>query len=149
MTKTAKATTSARSTGVFLVKSEPFVYAFDQLLRDKRTAWEGVRNYEARNNLRAMKKGDLLLFYHSNEGKEIVGLARVAKEAYPDPTSDQDWSVVDVEPIKKLVKPVTLAAVKAHPTLSTMALVRRSRISVVPVTQEELRILLALAETTL
>lgn len=133
----------------FLIKSEPYKYSFDQLLADGRTVWDGVRNYEARNNLRAMKKGDVLLYYHSNEGKEIVGVARVAKTAYPDPTSDEDWSVVDVEPVKKLKKPVTLAALKDHPVLSKMALVRRSRISVTPVTDEELRLVLALGETKL
>ncbi len=131
----------------FLIKSEPGTYSFDQLLRDKRTVWDGVRNYEARNNLRAMKKGDVLLFYHSGEGKEIVGLARVAAPAYPDATTDEDWSVVDVEPVKKLKRPVRLSDVKAHPSLSAMQLVRKSRISVVPVTDEELRQILELAET--
>jgi predicted RNA-binding protein with PUA-like domain len=131
----------------FLIKSEPFKYSFDQLVKDGRTTWDGVRNYEARNTLRAMKKGDALLFYHSNEGKEIVGLARVARTAYQDPTSDEDWSAVDVEPVKKLKRPVSLAEIKAHPQLSKMQLVRRSRISVTPVTDEELREVLALAGT--
>jgi predicted RNA-binding protein with PUA-like domain len=131
----------------FLIKSEPSVYSFDQLVEDGATTWDGVRNYEARNNLRAMKKGDLCLFYHSNEGKEIVGLARVTRTAYPDPKTDEDWSAVDVEPVKKLKKPVTLAQAKAHPLLSTMALVKKSRISVVPVTREELAVVLKLAET--
>ena len=136
----------ARAT--FLVKSEPFKYPFDQLLVDERTTWDGVRNFEARNTLRAMKKGDLLLFYHSNEGKEIVGLAKVARTAYPDPTADEgDWSAVDVVPVKKLKKPVSLAQIKAHPRLSKMALVRRSRISVVPVTDDELAEILDLAAT--
>ncbi len=133
--------------GTFLIKSEPSVYAFDQLIQDGMTSWDGVRNYEARNNLRAMKKGDLCLFYHSNEGKEIVGLARVARTAYQDPKSEDDWSAVDVEPLKKLKKPVTLAQVKAHPVLSKMALVKKSRISVVGVTLEELALVLELAET--
>jgi predicted RNA-binding protein with PUA-like domain len=135
--------------GVWLVKSEPSVYAFEQLLEDRRTAWDGVRNYEARNNLRAMKKGDLCLFYHSNEGKEIVGIAKVARTAYQDPKTDEDWSAVDVVPVKKLRKPVTLAQIKAHPKLSKMALVKRSRISVVPVTEAELADVLALSETKL
>jgi predicted RNA-binding protein with PUA-like domain len=135
--------------GVWLVKSEPSVYAFEQLLEDRRTAWDGVRNYEARNNLRAMKKGDLCLFYHSNEGKEIVGIAKVARTAYQDPKTDDDWSAVDVVPVKKLRKPVTLAEIKAHPKLSKMALVKRSRISVVPVTEAELADVLALSETKL
>jgi len=131
----------------FLVKSEPFKYAFDELVRDGRTVWDGVRNYEARNTLRAMKKGDVVLYYHSNEGKEIVGIAKVAKEAYPDPTSDEDWSVVELEPVKKLKKAVTLAEIKAHAKLSKMNLVRRSRISVVPVTEDDYLGVLALGET--
>jgi predicted RNA-binding protein with PUA-like domain len=137
------------STGIFLVKSEPFVYSFDQLTADKKTSWDGVRNFEARNTLRAMKKGDTLLFYHSNEGKEIVGIARVSKEAYADPTTDEDWSAVEIAPVKKLKTPVTLATIKAHPVLSKMALVKRSRISVVPVTANELALVLELAKTTL
>lgn len=133
----------------FLIKSEPSVYSFDQLVADGRTSWDGVRNYEARNNLRAMKKGDTLLFYHSNEGKEIVGVARVLKTAYQDPTTDEDWSAVDVGPVKELARPVTLAEIKAHPTLSKMQLVKKSRISVVPVTDGELRTILALGKTKL
>jgi len=133
----------------FLIKSEPSVYSFDQLLEDGKTVWDGVRNYEARNNLRAMKKGDTLLFYHSNEGKEIVGIAKVARTAYQDPKTEEDWSAVDVAPVKKLAVPVTLATIKAHPLLSGMQLVKRSRISVVPVTDEELRAVLALARTKL
>jgi predicted RNA-binding protein with PUA-like domain len=132
---------------VWLVKSEPSVYPFEQLVREKKTAWDGVRNYEARNNLRAMKKGDVCLYYHSNEGKEIVGLAKVARTAYQDPKTDEDWSAVDIAPMKKLRKPVTLAHIKAHPKLSKMALVKKSRISVVPVTEEELALVLELAET--
>jgi predicted RNA-binding protein with PUA-like domain len=133
----------------FLIKSEPSVYSFDDLLRDGSTTWDGVRNYEARNNLRAMKKGDLCLFYHSNEGKEIVGIARVTKPAYQDPKTDEDWSAVDVAPVKKLKVPVGLAQVKAHPALSKMALVKKSRISVVHVTDEELALVLSLSKTTL
>ena len=134
----------------FLIKSEPSVYSFDDLLRDKSTVWDGVRNYEARNNIRAMKKGDLLLFYHSNDGKEIVGIAKVAKTAYQDPRCegrDDDWSAVDVEPVKKLKVPVGLAQAKAHPVLANMALVRKSRISVTPVTDAELAAILELAKT--
>lgn len=134
----------------FLIKSEPYVYSFDQLVADEKTAWTGVRNFEARNNLRAMKKGDLCLYYHSNEGKEIVGVARVVKTAYPDPTAKEgDWSAVDVAPVKKLAAPVSLATIKAHPRLSKMLLVKRSRISVVPVTDDELREVLALGKTKL
>ena len=136
----------------WLIKSEPSVYPFAQLIAEKRTSWDGVRNFEARNTLRAMKRGDTLLYYHSNEGKEIVGLAAVGSEAYPDPTIDRaegDWSSVEVLAGKALARPVTLAAIKAHPLLSKMALVRRSRISVVPVTAAELRTILSLSEPKL
>lgn len=147
--RAAKTSAERRSTACFLIKSEPFVYSFDQLLADKRTAWDGVRNYEARNTLRAMKKGDTLLYYHSNEGLEIVGVARVAREAYQDPTTDDDWSAIDVVPVKKLAKPLSLATLKAHPLLSKMEFVKRSRISVTPVTDAEFGAVLDLAETKL
>lgn len=140
----------AMATAHWLAKSEPYKYSFDALVRDKRTVWDGVRNFEARNNLRAMKKGDLVLFYHSNEGKEIVGIARVVREAYPDPTAPgEDWSVVDVAPVKRLRTPVGLATIKADARLSKMALVRRSRLSVVPVTPAEFDRILELGETKL
>jgi len=135
--------------GHWLVKSEPSAYSYDQLVADGRTVWNGVRNFEARNNLRAMKAGDLLLYYHSNEGKEIVGVARVARTAYPDPTSDEDWSVVGVEPVVPLARPVGLAAIKAEPRLQEMALLRRSRLSVVPVTAAEFRLILQIGKTRL
>ena len=138
-----------RTGGCFLVKSEPSVYAFERLEAEKKTVWDGIRNYEARNNLRAMKKGDLLLYYHSNVGKEIVGIARVARTAYQDPKTDEDWSAIDIEPVKKLTKPVTLAQLKAHAVLKDMALVKKSRISVTPVTERELEVVLKLAETKL
>ena len=109
----------------WLVKSEPFKYSWDQLQKDKITTWDGVRNYAARNNLRSMKKGEEVLFYHSNEGVEIVGIAKVAKEAYQDPTTDNPaWLVVELKPFKKLKKPVTLAQVKADTRLADMDLVR-------------------------
>ncbi len=133
----------------WLVKSEPAKYPWEQLVRDRRTFWDGVRNYEARNNLRGMQKGDVVLFYHSNEGKEIVGIAKVAKAAYPDPTTDEDWSVVDLVPVKPLRKPVTLAAIKAEPALAAMALVKKGRISVVPVLPDELALVLQMAGTKL
>lgn len=134
----------------WLVKSEPFVYAWSALVKDGRTSWEGVRNFEARNAMRAMSKGDLLLYYHSNEGKEIVGVAKVVREAYPDTTAEEgDWSMVDVAPVKALASPVGLAAIKAHPKLSKMLLVKRSRISVVPVTPDEFAGVLALGKTKL
>src|SRR5580698_943538 len=117
----------------WLVKSEPEAYSWSQLVKDGRTAWTGVRNYAARNNLRAMKKGDLVFFYHSVEEKSAVGLARVEKEAYSDPTADEgDWSAVDLVPVKALVKPVTLAQIKADKILCEMPLVRIGRLSVSP-----------------
>src|SRR3954454_16217034 len=104
----------------WLVKSEPFKYSFDQLMKDKSTFWDGVRNYQARNNLRAMKKGDLVLFYHSNEGKEVVGLASVSAEATPEKTSDEgEWSVVELSAKKTLTRPVTLAQIKAEKKLAS------------------------------
>jgi predicted RNA-binding protein with PUA-like domain len=131
----------------WLIKSEPFVYSFAELAAERKTSWDGVRNFEARNNLRAMKPGDLLLYYHSNEGKEIVGVARVAGAAYADPTSDEDWSAIDVEAVCPLAVPVTLAAIKKSPKLSAMALVKKSRISVVPVTKAEFDAVLAAGKT--
>jgi predicted RNA-binding protein with PUA-like domain len=122
----------------WLVKSEPSSYSWTNLVADGKTAWTGVRNYTARNNLRAMKKGDAVFYYHSVEGKEIVGVATVVREAYPDPTAkDGDWSAVDVAPEKALPKPVTLDAIKANPKLKEMALLRLSRLSVQPVTSAQ------------
>lgn len=122
----------------WLVKSEPDVYSFEDLKRDGRTVWDHVRNFQARNNLRAMKVGDELLYYHSQTDKAVVGIAKVVREAYPEVTEDEgDWSAVDVAPLRALETPVTLATIKAHPLLKTMALVRQSRLSVMPVTKEE------------
>jgi predicted RNA-binding protein with PUA-like domain len=140
---------AAAKRSFWLIKSEPFTYPFAQLVADKKTAWDGVRNFEARNNLRAMKRGDLALYYHSNEGKEIVGVARVCREAYEDPTTDADWSAVDFEPVCALAVPVTLAAVKAHPKLRAIALVKKGRISVVPVTKAEFDAVLTAGKTRL
>jgi predicted RNA-binding protein with PUA-like domain len=132
----------------WLIKSEPFKYSWDQLVKDKKTFWDGVRNYAARNNLRAMKKGDLAFFYHSNEGVEIVGIAKVVKEAYQDPTTPEEtWSAVDFAPHKKLKKPVTLVQIKADERLANMALVRLGRLSVQPVTDEEWDIVMEMSET--
>lgn len=129
----------------WLVKSEPFKYSWEQFVKDKQTFWDGVRNYAARNHLKAMKKGDEVLFYHSNEGTEIVGIAKVSKEAYQDPTTDDtNWVVVDLKPVKKLKQPVTLAQVKGDERLKNMALVRLGRLSVQPVTDEEWRIIMQL-----
>lgn len=122
----------------FLVKSEPFKYSWEQFLKDKRTFWDGVRNYQARNNLQAMKVGDLVLFYHSNEGKAVVGLAKVVKEAYPDPTTaDQRWVAVDLEPVQSLDHPVKLEQIKQDPLLQNIALVRQGRLSVMPLEPAE------------
>jgi predicted RNA-binding protein with PUA-like domain len=115
----------------WLVKSEPFKYSWQKFNEDKRTFWDGVRNYQARNNLREMKEGDLVLFYHSNEGKEVVGIAKVVKEAYQDPTThDTNWVVVDLSPVETLKKPVTLETIKADERLKDISLVRQGRLSV-------------------
>ncbi len=132
----------------WLVKSEPEAYSWSDLLKDGKTAWTGVRNFAARNNLRAMKAGDAVFFYHSGGEKSVVGLAHVTRESYPDPTADEgDWSAVDLAREKALAKPVTLATIKADKILKDMALVRQSRLSVMSVTAEQFARLLALAET--
>jgi len=121
----------------WLIKSEPTVYSWDQFVKEKRTSWTGVRNAQAAINLKAMKSGDLCFFYHSNEGKEIVGIARVVKTAYPDPTDKAGKAVtVDVVPVGPVSPPVTLAAIKADPKFKEFGLVRQSRLSVVPVSDE-------------
>jgi predicted RNA-binding protein with PUA-like domain len=130
----------------WLIKSEPFKYSWDQFVKDKQTFWDGVRNYAARNNLRDMKKGDEVFFYHSNEGLEIVGIAKVAKEAYQDPTTDEEaWVVVDFKPVRKLKKPVTLAQMKTDKRLANMDLLRLGRLSVGKVTDAEWEVVLGLA----
>ena len=130
----------------WLVKSEPFKYSWDQFVLDKKTFWDGVRNYGARNNLKAMKKGDEVLFYHSNEGVEIVGIAKVVKEFYQDPTTDEvAWVVVDLKPLKKLKNPVTLSQVKNDSRLSEMDLVRLGRLSVQTVKDAEWKIIMQMA----
>lgn len=132
----------------WLIKSEPFKYSWDKFVQDKQTHWDGVRNYAARNNLKAMKKGDEVFFYHSNEGLEIVGIAKVAKEFYQDPTTDDpNWVVVDFKPVKKLKKPVTLATIKADKRLAGMQLIKLSRLSVSAVSDEEWQIILELSGT--
>ncbi len=134
----------------WLVKSEPEAYAWSQLVKDGVTAWTGVRNFAARNHLRAMKSGDPVFFYHSGEEKSVVGLARVVNEAYPDPTATEgDWSCVDLAPEKALAKPVTLATIKADKILKQMVLARQSRLSVSPVTSEQFERLLQLAKTNI
>ncbi len=122
----------------WLVKSEPSAYSWDQFVKDKKTAWSGVRNYAARIHLKAMKKGDEVLYYHSNEGLEITGIAKVIKEFYKDPTSDDDaWVAVDLKPHKKMKKTVSLEQIKADKRLANMALVRIGRLSVQPVAENE------------
>jgi predicted RNA-binding protein with PUA-like domain len=126
----------------WLVKQEPDTYPWEQFVRDKGTAWTGVRNFQARNNLRAMKKGDEVFYYHSVTGKCVVGTARVAREAYPDPTAGEgDWSCVDLVPWRACRVPVTLDEIKATASLRDLALLRQSRLSVMPLTSAEARTL--------
>ena len=130
----------------WLVKSEPVKYSWEKFNKDGRTFWDGVRNYQARNNLREMKDGDLVLFYHSNDGKEVVGIAKVVKEAYQDPTTDDtNWVVVELSPVEKLEKPVTLAQIKADEMLKDIQLVKLSRLSVASIKPEEFDYILKLA----
>lgn len=129
----------------WLVKSEPDTYSWDDLVRDKKTTWDGVRNFQARSNLKAMKKGDIVFFYHTGDEKAIVGTATVTKEHYPDP-QDNEWVVLDISPGKKLKKPVTLAQIKSDKRLSNMVLVKASRLSVQPVKKEEFDLVLSLSE---
>jgi len=137
----------AKKRSFWLVKSEPFKYSWDKFVEDGSTYWDGVRNYQARNNLKEMKKGDRVLYYHSNEGKEVVGVAEVTKPFYQDPTTDDDrWVVVDLKPVKKLKNPVTLEQVKSDPTLSQMKLVTQSRLSVMAVTEDEFQRVLDLSK---
>jgi len=132
----------------WLVKSEPETYSWEQFVKEGKTVWTGVRNFTARNNLRAMKKGDLVFFYHSGEGKSVVGLARVEKEFYPDPTAEEgDWSCVDLAPVKAVNKPVTLAQIKADKMLRETKLATQGRLSVSPLTKPEFEQILILAET--
>jgi predicted RNA-binding protein with PUA-like domain len=134
----------------WLVKSEPESYSWDTFVKEKRAAWTGVRNFQARNNLRAMKRGDLVFFYHSGEDKDIVGLARVDKDAYPDPTAKEgDWSCVDLVPVKALTKSVTLAQIKSDKAFADMQLVKLARISVTTVGEAHFKRVLTLAETKL
>jgi len=122
----------------WLVKSEPSAYSWSDLIREKKTAWTGVRNFQARNNLRAMKKGDLVLFYQSVTDPSVQGISQVVREAYPDPTATEgDWSCVDLIPVKALPSPVTLAAIKAEKSLAEISLIKQSRLSVMPLTEKE------------
>ena len=134
----------------WIIKQEPSQYNWKQFEKDRETYWDGVRNYQARNNLKNMKKGDTLLFYHSVVGKEIVGIAEVTREAYPDPTTDDErWVVVDLKPIKPFKVPLTLEEIKTHKELSEIALIKQARLSVMPITKKEFQILLKLGKTKL
>jgi len=131
----------------WLLKSEPVKYSWAQMLKDKKTFWDGVRNYQARNNLREMQKGDLCLFYHSNDGKEVVGIVKVVKTAYQDPTTeDPNWVVVDVAPFKTLKHPVGLDVIKKDARLSNIGLVRQGRLSVMKLSAAEFDVILELSE---
>lgn len=132
----------------WLIKSEPFKYPWDQLKKDKQTFWDGVRNYQARNNMKLMEKGDPLFFYHSNQGKEIVGIAEVCRTHYQDPTIDDErWVAIDVKPVKDLKNPVTLASIKTNPNLEGIGLVRQMRLSVVELTKIEFDEIIKMSET--
>ncbi len=134
----------------WLVKSEPDVYSFQQLVTDGKTRWDGVRNYQARNNLRAMRLGDLCLYYHSNIGLEVVGIATVVREYFPDPTAEKgDWSAIELAPVKAFEKPVSLPIIKNNSALQEIGLVRNGRLSVMPLTFDEFSTLLSLGETQL
>lgn len=121
----------------WLVKSEPFVFSWEKFVKDGRAVWDGVRSYPGRKNLRAMKTDDLVLFYHSMEGQEVVGIAKVIKEAYQDPTTEEDWSAVDLAPVKPLKKTVTLESIRAEKKLHNIYLIRQARLSVMPLEKNE------------
>jgi len=129
----------------WLMKTEPSTFSWDDLVRDKKTGWDGVRNFQARNNLKAMKKGDQAFVYHSNDDKAIVGIAKITKENYPDP-KDNAWIAVEIAPVKKLKNPITLAQIKADKRLANMVLVKASRLSVQPVKAEEFDLIISLSE---
>ncbi len=136
--------------GYWLVKSEPFKYSWDDFVRDGSTYWDGVRNYAARNNLGSMRKGDLVLYYHSNEGKEVVGVARVTRESYGDPTTDDErWLVVDLKPLRALARPVPLSEIKSETALKSLPLIRQSRLSVMPVERPHFEHILRMGKTRL
>ena len=139
------ASQSKQGSQYWLVKQEPEAYSWDDLVRDHGTEWTGVRNFQARNNLRQMKVGDRVFFYHSGEQKAVVGVAQVAKAGYPDPTADEgEWVAVDIKPSKPLRAPVPLTTIKVTPELAEMLLVRQSRLSVMPVTKEEFETIVAM-----
>jgi predicted RNA-binding protein with PUA-like domain len=130
----------------WLIKSEPFKYSWSTFLKDQITFWDGVRNYQARNNLREMRVGEMCLFYHSNEDKQVVGIAEIVKEFYQDPTTeDTNWVVVDVKPAKTLLKPVTLNQIKSDPRLNNIGMIKQPRLSVIKITQLEFNTILELS----
>ena len=132
----------------WLVKQEPSKYSWEQFVKDQGTYWDGVRNYQARNNLQAMKKGDLVFFYHSVVGKEVKGVAKVTRESYPDPTTHEEaWVVVDLKPVTPFKEPVTLDRIKKHSKLEDISLIKQSRLSVMPLTKTEFKIILTLGKT--
>jgi len=132
----------------WLVKQEPSKYNWDQFVKDKKTYWDGVRNYQARNNLKSMKKGDLALFYHSVKGKEVKGIAKIIREHYPDPTTDDDrWVVVDLKPVKPLNQPVALEDIKQNSQLREISLIKQSRLSVMQLTITEFKTILKMGKT--
>lgn len=131
--------------GNWLMKTEPGTYSWDDLVKDKKTAWDGVRNFQARNNIKAMKKGDLVFIYHSGVGKEVIGIAKITKEHFPDP-KDKDWPVVEITAVRRLKQPVTLAAIKATKKLANMVLVKSSRLSVQPVRESEFDAVIEMSE---
>ncbi len=136
--------------GYWLVKSEPSKYSWDDFVRDGSTYWDGVRNYAARNNLGSMRKGDLVLYYHSNERKEVVGVARVTRETYSDPTTDDErWLVVDLKPLRALARPVPLSEIKSETALKSLPLIRQSRLSVMPVERPHFEHILRMGKTRL
>src|SRR3989454_4693456 len=140
-----KSTGKKNASGYWLVKQEPETYSWDDFVRDGRTDWTGVRNFQARNNLRQMKSGDRVLFYHSGKGKSVVGVAEVARAAYQDPTSkDPQWVAVDIKPVKTLHEPVPLASIRYHPRLSKLPLIRQSQLSVMPLTKEEFSVIVGI-----
>ncbi len=134
----------------WLVKQEPSTYSWDDFVKDKKTYWDGVRNYQARNNLKAMKKGDFVFFYHSVNEKEIKGIAEVTKEFYQDPTTDdKNWVVVDLKPVQAMNQPVSLELIKSTDTLNDIALIKQSRLSVMPLTKKEFQTILKIGKTQL
>jgi len=140
-------TSKKKNMNSWLVKQEPEDYSWDDLVRDRKTQWTGVRNFQARNNLRQMSVGDAVLFYHSGKDKSVVGIAEVAKAAYPDPTADDpSWIAVDIKPLNRLARPVSLAEIKANSHLREFLLVRQSRLSVMPVTAEEFKTIVAMGQ---